>query len=145
MQFFWNRCHDELADAERGQCQKRDAGEEDSSKSNFPGNTHAFHDGVGEVGVQAHAWCQGDGITSDDAHQNAADGGSDTGSRHHAFEGHTCLVQNCGVHKNDVGHRHERGEAGEDLGPPRGLEAGEFEVTLQVGSYSGSSHYFRPV
>ena len=68
--------------------EKDDAGEEDRAQGRLPGDVHLEADGVGEVGIEAHAGGQRDGIARDDAHQNGAEGrgeaggGGDGGQRH---------------------------------------------------------------
>ena len=41
-----------------------DAGEEDGAERGLPGDAHAFDDGVREVGVEAHAGRERDGIAA---------------------------------------------------------------------------------
>ena len=71
-----------------GEREKDDAGEKDRAQSGLPGNVHLEADGVGEVGVEAHAGGERDGIARDDAHQDGAEGrreaggGGDGGQRH---------------------------------------------------------------
>ena len=48
-----------LADASDGEEEEDDAGEEDGAESGLPGDAHALDDGVGEVGVEAHAGREG--------------------------------------------------------------------------------------
>ena len=48
-----------LADASDGEQEEEDAGEEDGAEGGLPGDVHALDDGVGEVGVEAHAGGEG--------------------------------------------------------------------------------------
>ena len=57
-----NGAQNHLPDARRGEREKEDAGEKDRSQGRLPGDVHLDADGVGEVGVEAHAGGQRDGI-----------------------------------------------------------------------------------
>ena len=48
-----------------------------------------------------------------------------------AASGMPVSCEDGGIHEDDVGHRDEGGEAGEDFGAPVGAEPLEFEVPLQ--------------
>ena len=67
---------------------ERHAGEEDRAQRGLPGNPHALHHRVGEVGVEPHAGRERDGVARQPAHQETADGGGeargggDRGQRH---------------------------------------------------------------
>ena len=50
-----------LADASEGEQEEDDSGEEDGSEGGLPGDSHALDDGVGEVGVEAHAGARAKG------------------------------------------------------------------------------------
>jgi hypothetical protein len=45
-----------LADSSKGEEEEDDAGEKDGAEGGLPRDAHAFDDGVGEVGVEAHTW-----------------------------------------------------------------------------------------
>src|ERR1035438_10787339 len=70
-----NGVENHLADAGGGKCDEDDAGKEDCTEGGLPGDVHLEADGVGEVGVEAHAGRERDGITRDDAHKDGAEGG----------------------------------------------------------------------
>ena len=70
-----NGVENHLPDAGGGERKKDDAGEEDSAEGGLPGDVHLDTDRVGEIGVEAHARGEGDGVTGDDAHQDGAEGG----------------------------------------------------------------------
>ena len=85
-------CGDEsLADAGEGEREEDDAGEEDGAEGGLPGDVHGFDDGVGEVGVEAHAGSEGEWIVGECAHEDAAEGraeaggGGDCSQRHAGF------------------------------------------------------------
>ena len=77
-----------LADAGAGEGEKDDAGDEDRAEGGLPGDVHLEADGVGEVGVEAHAGRERNGIARDDAHEDGAEcrgkagGGGDGGQGH---------------------------------------------------------------
>ena len=62
----------QLAHAERGQQQKRDAGKEDRAQRRLPRHAHPFHHRVGEIGVEPHPRRQRDRVPRQRAHQHAA-------------------------------------------------------------------------
>ncbi len=114
--------------------EKDDAGEEDGAEGGLPGNAHAKHDGVGEVGVEAHAGSQGQWVVGERSHEDAAEGRAETGGGGDGGEGHAGFAEERGIHEDDVRHRDEGGEAGEDFGAPVGGVCGEAEVVLQAGT-----------
>ena len=121
-----------LTDACVGKGEEDDSGEEDGAESALPGNAHSFNDGVGEVSIEAHAGGEGDGIVGESAHEDAAKGRAEAGRGGYGGQRHTGLRENGRVHEDDVGHRDEGGEAGEDLGTPVGSVAGELEVAFEA-------------
>lgn len=120
-----------LAETGEGEGEKDDPGEEDSAESALPGNAHLEADGIGEVCVEAHAGCEGKGIVGECSHENAPEGRTEAGGGGDCGEGHAGFGEDGRVHEDDVGHRDEGGEAGEDLGAPVGLEAAEAEVVFE--------------
>ena len=114
-----------------GQQQERHAGEKHRAQRRLPRHAHALHHRVGEVGVQPHAGRERDGVAREAAHQETADRGRKAGGGGHRGQRHAGLVQDRRVDEDDVRHRHERGEAGQDFGPPIGAKRLEFEVPLQ--------------
>ncbi len=110
------------------------AGEEDGSEGGLPGDAHAFDDGVGEVGVEAHAGGEGERVVGERSHEDAAEGRAEAGGGGDGGEGHAGFTEDGWVDEDDVGHRDEGGEAGEDLGAPVGGVVGEAEVVLQAST-----------
>jgi hypothetical protein len=121
-----------LADAGGGEREKDDAGEKDRAEGGLPGDVHLEADGVGEVGVEAHAGRERDGIAGDDAHEDGAEGGREAGGGGDGGQGHAGSREDGRVDQDDVGHGQERGDAGQDLGAPVGAQAGEFKVGFEV-------------
>lgn len=67
-----NGAENHLADADSGEREKNDAREKHRSQRSLPGHVHLDAHRVGEIGVEAHAWRERNGIACDDAHQNGA-------------------------------------------------------------------------
>ena len=129
---------------EKVSSEEDDAGEEDGAEGGLPGDAHAFDDGVGEVGVEAHAGSEGEGVVGERSHENAAEGGAEAGGGGDGGEGHAGFGEDGWVDEDDVGHRDEGGEAGEDLGAPVGAVGGEAEVAVPDGGgwMSGQAPWF---
>ena len=119
---------------EKVRSEKDDAGEEDGAEGGLPGDAHAFDDGVGEVGVEAHAGCEGERVVGERSHEDGAEGRAEAGGGGDGGEGHAGFGEDGRVDEDDVGHRDEGGEAGEDLGAPVGGVGGEAEVVLEAGA-----------
>ena len=136
-----------LADASEGEQEEDDAGEEDGAEGGLPGDVHALDDGVGEVGVEAHAGGEGEGVVGEGSHHDGAEGGAEAGGSGDGGEGHAGLGEDGGVHEDDVGHRDEGGEAGEELDAPGGLVLVKLEVGFcglnKPGARSHAARTFR--
>ena len=98
----------------------------------MPGNAHAFDDGVGEVGVEAHAGSEGERVVGGGSHEDATEGRAETGGGGDGSEWHAGFGEDGRVDEDDVGHRDEGGEAGEDFGSPVGGVGREAEVVLEI-------------
>ena len=59
VELMGDSCDKTLADAGEGEGEKDDSREKDGAESCLPMDTHAEDDGVGEVGVKAHAGSEG--------------------------------------------------------------------------------------
>ena len=70
-------------------------------------------------------------------HEDAAEGGAEAGGGGDGGERHSGLAEDGRVHEDDVGHRDEGGEPGEDLGAPVGAKVGKAEVSFQTGEHEG--------
>ena len=110
---------------------KNDAGNENGTQSHTPVHAHAFDDGKGEVGVQAHAWRKGDRVVADKTHHETADGGGDTGGHKYCAHIHACFAQNQGVDDDDVAHGEEGGQTGHDFSADVGLIGTQVEQSFQ--------------
>ena len=108
------------------------------AKGHLPWDAHAFADRISEVGVESHARRQGNRTAGKHAHQDAADGGRQTRRSDDGLEGHAGFLKDGGVHEDDVRHRDEGRESGQNFGAPVGAERVEFEIAFEAGS-----HYVR--
>ena len=98
---------------------------------------HAEDDGVSEVGVEAHAGGEGERVVGEGSHEDAAECGAEAGGDGDRGERHAGLGEDGGVHEDDVGHRDEGGEAGEEFGAPGGVVVGEVEVGFETAAHGG--------
>src|SRR5687768_12054926 len=71
-------------------------------------------------------------ISRERAHHDASERGRQTCRGNHGSERHARFGENGRVHEDDVCHRHEGREPGENLRTPIGAESLEFEVLLQT-------------
>ena len=145
VQFRGNRGDDELTDAHCREQQKCDSGQEHRTESCRPGDSQAFHHRVSEIRVQPHAWRERNGIPRQRAHQDAAEPRAQACRHHHGRYWHPRLMQDGWIHEDDVRHRDEGGEAGQNLGAPVRAELLEFEVPLEApesrsGGHDGRTH-----
>jgi hypothetical protein len=129
-----NGAQNHLADAGGGEREKDDSGEKDRAEGGLPGDVHLEADGVGEVGVEAHAGRERDGIAGDDAHEDGAEGGERQVAAVTAARGMPVCREDGRVDQDDVGHGQEGGDAGQDLGAPVGPQAREFKIALAGGA-----------
>ena len=127
---------DGLTDIGHGQDDEQDALKEDGQQGDLPAVAEAQDNGVGQEGVQTHAGGQGEGQVGHEGHAGGADEGGDGGCQQHGGGIHTGVTQNAGVDGQDVGHGHEGGNAGHDLGLHRGAVGGELEAFFKHFSFS---------
>ena len=127
---------DPFTDLEDRQPEEDQAGEEHRTQRGLPGVTHGQHHGVGEEGVQAHARCQRDRVVGDQTHDRRADGCRQAGGDEHRAVVHAGLGEDARVDEEDVGHRQEGGDAGQDLGAQRGVVRLELKQLFQHGRSS---------
>ena len=132
VKFVGNGAQNHLLDATGGDREKYDAGEKDRAQGSLPGNVHLEADGVGEVGIEAHAGGQGDGIAGDNAHQNGAEGSRQAGGHSGSGQRNSGSRKDGRIDQHDVGHRQEGSDAGQNLGAPIGSQMGKFEVGFKV-------------
>ena len=109
--------------------------ERKTAEGRLPRHAHAFDDRVGEVGVEAHAGCEGERVVSERAHHDGAEGGAEAGACRDRGEGHAGLREDGRVHEDDVRHRDEGGEAGEGFGSPVGVQLRKVKVVLQTAAH----------
>ena len=122
---------DELAHAQRGEQQKRNTGKEDRSQRGWPRHAHALHHRVSEIGVDPHPRRQRDRVPCQRAHQHAAHRRRQASGCGHRRQRHPGFMQNRRIDEDDVSHRHERGETGQNLRAPVRVQRCEFEVPFE--------------
>ena len=96
---------------------ERDARPRDEPERRAPRHALGEQDMKGEEGVEPHPGRHGEGEARVDAHQDRHRGGEDHGRRHHPREGKARPLgrEDRGVDHDDVAHREERRQAGEEL------------------------------
>ena len=126
-----------LANAAEGEQKEEEAGEKDGAESGLPGDAHALDDGVGEVGVEAHAGSERERVVGQRAHQDGAEGRAEAGGGGDGGQRHPRNGEDGGVDEDDVRHGDEGGEAGENLDAPRCVVGREAKVTFQASEHRG--------
>jgi hypothetical protein len=124
-----------LADAAEGEQKKENSGEEDRAESGLPGDAHALDDGVGEVGVEAHAGGESERVVGQRSHQDGAEGRAEAGGGGDGGQRHPGGGEDGWVDEDDVRHGDEGGEAGENLDAPGGVVGGEAEVLFESSEH----------
>ena len=126
-----NRPQEHLPDARGGDGEEQHTGKEYCAQRGLPRDVQLDADGVSEIGVEAHARRQRDGIARHHAHENGGECGGEAGGRGDSGKGHPRIGQDGRVHQDDVGHGEEGGDAGKDLGAPVGGEALKLKIAFQ--------------
>jgi hypothetical protein len=121
---------DLFAHARDGQEQKQAARKENDGQRRLPRDVHVETDCVGKISVERHAGCKRDGIVGVDAHHQGGRGSRYARGKDDTLGRHSGLREDLRIHDDDVGHRHEGGEATEHFLFDGGVIFGEFEVTL---------------
>ena len=131
VEFMRNGAQNHLADSGGSEGEKDDAGEEDGAQRGLPGDMHLEADGVSEIGVEAHAGRECDGIARDDAHQNGTECRREAGGRRDRSERHPGGGENGGIDQDDVRHGQEGGDSGQNLSAPIGAQMSEFKIAFE--------------
>ena len=136
-----DRLDDRLAEADRRDEDKQDAGDEDDCQRLSVGITHGEDHRVGEEGVEPHAGRLRKGDLRVHRHQEGAEEGDQAGCKEYAvldLRGVFRLshdVEGVGEHgrvdDDDVRHRHEGREAGQHLGLHVGVVLFELKIALK--------------
>ena len=111
--------------------EKNEAGKKHSTQRRLPGHVHFEADGVGEVGVQAHARRERNRIARDNAHQDRRESRRKACGRSGCRQRQPGVGQDGRVHQHDVGHGEERRDAGQNLSAPVSPQAGKFKVGFE--------------
>ena len=117
--------------------EEEDAGDEYRAQGRLPWDVHLEADGVGEIGIQAHAGGKRDGVAGDDAHEDGAERRRQAGGRGNGGKGHSGVGQDGRVHQHDVGHGQESCNPGQDLGAPVGSQMAEFKIAFELCEHRG--------
>ena len=125
-----NGTQDHLPDTGCGEGQEDHAGKKHGAQRRLPWDVHLDADRVGEVGVQAHARGESDGIAGHNAHQDRAERSRQAGGRGGRRQGHARIRQNGRIDQHDVRHGEEGRDSRQDLGAPVGVEGAKLEVRL---------------
>ncbi len=107
---------DHFPHAEQGDGDEQAAGDKHRTQRNLPRVVQVADHEVGEIGIQAHARRQCDGVIGVQGHDQGADGSGDAGGDEDRVARHAGVAQDGWVDEYDIGHRQERGQAGHDLG-----------------------------
>ena len=126
--------------ADLGQCEddENDTFNQDGGQGELPTVSHRQADGKHEEGVEAHAGSQRKRFLGPEGHHQRGDDGSqgrrrENGTRRHSGQ----RTEDARIDGQDVGHRQERRQAGDQLGPDgvlRRIESEGFgqEITHSV-------------
>ena len=131
--------HQGFPEFEQGKQNEDDALHQNRRQGDFPGigDAHLLElraDRVGKVGVQAHAGSQRHRIVGEHAHDNGGKCRRNCrGGKHRALV-HTRSGKDAGVHRQDVRHGQEGGNAGNNFG------ADVRAVLLQLEEFFQNSH-----
>ncbi len=112
---------DGFPDRGQGKDDEDDPFDEDGGQGHFPRIPHLEAHGVGKVGIEPHARCQGEGIVGKGGHEEGAQGRGDSGDGEQGSFIHPGGTENGRVHDQDVGHGHEGGDPGDDFRPHGGV------------------------
>ena len=123
--------HDQLAHTEDGENEKCETGQEYAPQRRLPRDTHALDHREREIRVQAHSRSERQRVIGHQSHENAAKCRGEAGRCRNAGAGHAGGPKNDGIDDDDVGHREERREAGQQLGANRRAMILQIKKTAQ--------------
>jgi len=106
---------DGLAHIGQRQDDEDDAFHKHRQQRDLPAVPKALHHGIGQVGIQTHARRQHKGQIGHKRHAAGADEGRNGRRQQHRRGIHASIRQDAGIHRQDVGHGHEGGDARHDL------------------------------
>ena len=132
--------HDLFPDVQYREDDKDDTFNEDDNQGGLEAG-HVGHSGeAGDVGhhhsekaVEAHSRGQGKGLVGQEGHAEHGKGGRQAGRHKDAVPqggAHIKVGEQVGIQGDDIGHRHEGGETGDDLGADRGAVLFQLEELL---------------
>ncbi|MNI57158.1 hypothetical protein D3C73_1122020 [compost metagenome] len=120
-----------FANPREGQNHEQHTGDKHRTKRGFPVVAHGADHGISEERVQTHARRQADRPVRVQAHQQAAQCSGDTGGDERRAVIDPGVSHDVRVDENDVGHRDEGSQTGNQLGLHRGAMQAEFKQALQ--------------
>ncbi len=120
-----------LAQADAGGQDEHDAGDRHAAERDLPRHVHADDHGVGEEEVVPHRRRDRDRVVREQRHQRRRERRREAGRHEHRAEVHPGRAQDRRLHEDDVRHRQERGDAGEDFGADGRAVRRELETALE--------------
>ena len=112
-----NGIEDPGTDLREGQDDKDDTLKENSRQGELPAMAHTEADSKYEEGVQAHTRGKGKRFLGKEGHDQRTDEGSQGGCRKDGTGRHVEGAEDARIDGEDIRHRKERGNTGDDLGP----------------------------
>ena len=139
-----NGIENRLADVGQGHGDEDKALDENGQQRNLPAVAIAEDDGIGQIGVQAHAGGEHERQIRQHRHADGADEGSDGRRQEHSGRVHARGAEDARIDREDIGHRHKRRDAGHDLGLHVGFVCGELKDSFEHSSsfLSSADHYW---
>ncbi len=131
LQVVRDRIDDVLPDAEHRDQKEDHARAEHRRQRLLPAVFVGQHHGEGEEGVDAHAGRERDRIIGVQRHHHRAHRRRHAGGDEHRAGVHAGLAEDRWVDEDDVDHRQERGQAGDEFGADVGALRLEAEIALQ--------------
>ena len=129
--------YDEFPDIQDGENEEDDPLEENGGEGELPAVPHAEDHGEGKKGIQAHARGQGEGEPGEEPHGQGGHSTRERGCREEGILVHARGAQYAGVYGKNIGHGHEGGDTGDDLGLYIGVVFLETKELVHDGSRMG--------
>ena len=91
------------------------------------------HDGEGEERIEPHAGRQRDRVIGIERHHHGGDRGGNAGGDEHRALVHAGIAENLRIDEDDVDHRQERGQAGDEFGADVAARLVQAEQAIEHG------------
>src|SRR5579864_7418742 len=131
LQVLRDRIDDVLANREDRNQKKDDARAEHGGERLLPGIFHGQHDGKREEGVEPHARRQRDRIIGIERHHQGRYRGRDAGGDEHRALVHAGIAEDLRIDEDDVDHRQEGGQPGDEFGAQVAARFAQAEQTVE--------------